>query len=323
MKEYRGRLHDISLSGCLLAVCLASVGATEIAVAAPATRREADRHFDHGVALYMEADYRGALVEFLRAYEIAPNSVVLFNIGETQYQLRDYAAALATFERYLVETPRTDSRRTLVEANVKELRTRVGRLTITTFPVGAEISVDDRVIGKTPFDRPVVVGIGHLNVRAYLAGHLPISHVVDVAAEDNLSVTLELPPSGVGPRGEGLVITSAVEPGPRAPVDRAAWRRAGWIAAGVLAAGSIGVGFWARDESQALSDARDSFAAQPSTLRHLSSKTVVLSVIADSLGAAALALGGITLYASMNAKETTPSTRLSAGVGSMTFEMKF
>src|SRR6185295_9813157 len=111
---------------------------TSPAFAAPdayPSRQEADKHFEHGVSLYMEADYRAALVEFLRAYELAPNGVVLFNIGETQYQLRDYAAALATFERYLVESPQGDSHRQLVDANVKELRTRVGRLTITTFPV--------------------------------------------------------------------------------------------------------------------------------------------------------------------------------------------
>ena len=68
--------------------------------------READRHFQRGVALYVEADYRGALVEFERAYTLAPNGIVLFNVGETQYQLRDYAAALATFEHYLVEVHR-------------------------------------------------------------------------------------------------------------------------------------------------------------------------------------------------------------------------
>ena len=145
--------------------------APSAAVAEPdGSVREADRHFQRGVALYVEADYRGALVEFERAYTLAPNGIVLFNVGETQYQLRDYAAALATFEHYLVESPANDSHRTLAEANIKELRTRVGRLRIVTVPAGAEISIDDKVVGQTPFEKSIVVGIGQLNVRATMPG---------------------------------------------------------------------------------------------------------------------------------------------------------
>jgi len=157
------------------------------------TVREADRHFQRGVALYVEADYRGALVEFERAYTLAPNGIVLFNVGETQYQLRDYAAALATFEHYLVEAPANDSHRTLAEANIKELRTRVGRLRIVTVPAGAEISIDDKVVGQTPFEKAIVVGIGQLSVRATMPGRPPVVRTVDVAAEDDVPLTIEMP----------------------------------------------------------------------------------------------------------------------------------
>jgi tetratricopeptide (TPR) repeat protein len=309
----------------LLAAGLGLVAAVPAALAADQypSRQEADKHFEHGVALYMEADYRAALVEFLRAYELAPNGVVLFNIGETQYQLRDYAAALATFERYLVESPQADSHRQLVEANVKELRTRVGRITIGSFPVGAEITVDERVIGKTPFEKPIVVGIGRLSVRAYLQGHLPVTRSVDVAAEDNLSVNFDLPP--VGPaRADAPALT--LPPPPPAPVNRAAWRKAGWIAAGMLGAGAAGVGLWARDESRTLQNARNSYPGNARTVQRLSDKTLTLSVIADSLGAAAILVGGLTLYASVGSKEgatSGSSAKVSAGIGSMAFEMTF
>ena len=109
-----------------------------------------------GVTLYGETDYRGALVEFKRAYELAPNAAVLYNIGETEFQLRDYAGALTTFERYLADAQPSDSHRTEVEANVRELKARVGRLTITTVPRGADVSIDDRALGKG-FENPVVV----------------------------------------------------------------------------------------------------------------------------------------------------------------------
>jgi hypothetical protein len=307
--------------------------ASSSAPASP-SHRDADRHFEHGVALYMEADYRAALVEFLRAYELSPNAVVLFNVGETQYQLRDYASALATFERYLMEGSPTDSHRPMVEANVKELRTRVGRLTIASSPLGAEISIDDRVIGRTPFEKPVIVGIGRLSVRAYLPNHLSVTRAVDVAAEDNLAVNFDLPPAALM-RADASAPMQVYQAEPAPASSHSAWRKAGWITAGMLLAGAAGVGLWARDESMALVKARDhTFPAKASTVKLLSDRTLTLSVVADSLAAAALVVGGITLYSSLTAKETastagtmattrTTTTRLSAGLGSMTLEMTF
>jgi PEGA domain-containing protein len=322
---------------CALALVTAGPARADApATPAPVEHREADKHFEHGVALYMEADYRAALVEFLRAYELSPNVVVLFNVGETQYQLRDYASALATFERYLAESSPTDGHRLLVENNVRELRTRVGRLTISSSPLGAEVSIDDRVIGRTPFEKPVIVGIGRLSVRAYLANHLPVTRTVDVAAEDNLAVNFDLPPAGTA-RTDVAPLVPAAPVEPPAPSNGSAWRKAGWITAGMLLAGAAGVGLWARDESMALRDARDhTFPAKADSVKTLSTRTLTLSVIADSLAAAALVVGGVTLYSSLTAKESTTSTststsrsapatstRLSAGVGSLTLEMTF
>src|SRR5580692_5914030 len=72
---------------------------------ATAPQREAGRHFERAVVLYAEADYQGALVEFKRAYATAPNPIVLYNIGETEFQLQDYSGALGAFTRYLGESP--------------------------------------------------------------------------------------------------------------------------------------------------------------------------------------------------------------------------
>ena len=115
---------------------------------------------------------------------------------------------------------------------------------------------------------------------------------------------------------------TAAEPG-RSPSNRSAWRKAGWISAGMLAAGAAGVALWARDESRVLRDARDHFPGDADRVRRLSDKTLSLSVIADSLGAAAVVVGAITLYASVGAKEGAPSTRVSAGLGSMTLQLTF
>jgi hypothetical protein len=46
--------------------------------------KDAEAHFHRNVDLYKDSDYGGALVEFQRAYDLAPNYRVLFNLGQTQ-----------------------------------------------------------------------------------------------------------------------------------------------------------------------------------------------------------------------------------------------
>src|SRR5580704_5653549 len=86
----------------ILLVALGAIVATRADADPPdsPTKQAAD-HFDRGVAMYGEADYRAALVEFKKAYEIAPNAAVLYNLGQTYYQLQNYAEALSAFEQYI------------------------------------------------------------------------------------------------------------------------------------------------------------------------------------------------------------------------------
>lgn len=316
----RGASLFLLLSGFLC------VGLLSSAAAEPdGSLREADRHFQRGVALYIEADYRGALVEFSRAYTLAPNGIVLFNVGETQYQLRDYAAALATFQQYLIEAPQADAHRSLAEANIKELRTRVGRLRIVTVPPGAEVSIDDRVIGQTPFDKPVVVGIGQLTVRVTMPGRPPVVRSVDVAAEDDVPLTIELPaePSLRAENSSSSSPTTLIDQSHKPAKDMAGWRVAGWVTTGLLAGGAVAFGLLARNESKDLAQARQKdYPAIADNLNHLAKRTTTFSIVADSLTAAAVVVGGVTLYSTISARSERAS-QVSVGLGSLRFDMRF
>src|SRR5512138_3708485 len=94
--------------------------------------RDAAKHFQRGVDLYNDGDFRGALVEFKKAYSVWPRANVLYDIGQTEYQLLDYASALRTMERYLAETGANAPHRAEVEASVEVLRQRVGRVLLTS-----------------------------------------------------------------------------------------------------------------------------------------------------------------------------------------------
>jgi tetratricopeptide (TPR) repeat protein len=293
---------------------------------------EAAKHFQRGVTLYGEADYRGALVEFRRAYDLAPNGAVLYNIGETEFQLRDYAGALTTFERYLVESGPNDSHRAEVETNVRELKSRVGQVTITTVPSGADVSIDDRALGKTPLDGPVVVGIGHVKVSAAMTGRQAVTRYVDVAAEDDVSVVLQLPAAQAGKQAAPAAGASSPGEVPVAPAGGSSMRLFGWVGTGVLGAGAIAFGAFAIKESSDLKSERNVYNANAtlpdldakrSRLNHLSDLTRTYSILADSLGAAAVVLGAITLLSGFGSTNERSSVAVGVGPGAMDVRVTF
>ena len=298
-----------------LALCAATQLASTPAVADDASNRQAFKHFQRGVTLYGEADYRAALVEFKRAYAVAPNPAVLYNVGEAQYQLQDYAAALTTFEHFLAEASSGDAHRTEVESNVEILRARVGHMTITTIPSGAEVAIDDAPVGKTPLERALLVSIGHRKVVAALAGRPSITRYVDVAADDTLSVTLQLPesPEPVPSPAPRLETTSRPTEATQPSHGGSTLRWLGWTATGALAAGAITSGILGLRESQSLETARATFPTSSQTLNRDAQLTTTYSIVADSLAAAAIVVGGVTLLSTWLSPSSSPPTRGSTG----------
>src|SRR5258706_11403937 len=66
-----------------------------------AALKEAMSHFEKGLALYAEAALEASLVEFERAYELAPSYRILYNEAQIHRGLNNFADALLNFERYL------------------------------------------------------------------------------------------------------------------------------------------------------------------------------------------------------------------------------
>lgn len=285
---------------------------------------EAERHFQDGVALYLRGDYRGALAEFTHAYTLSPNGVVLFNIGETQYQLRDYAAALETFQRYLFEASADDKHRPIAEHNIKELSTRVGQLRVVTVPPGATVSINDHVVGESPLQKPIVVGAGRVTLRAALPGRPVIERPIDVASEDDVLVTMEVPRSSALPAssalaGDAMVVDTSTRP----LASSSTLRLAGWVATGILAGGAVTFGLLARSESNDLQQVRHQFPTTADAIDHLANRTRTFSIIADSLAAAALVVGGITLYSTATANTQAGSAQLTVGFGTLRLNGRF
>jgi hypothetical protein len=291
--------------GLLLSLLISTLAAVAPpAAAAPAEAsavKKAAKHFQRGVALYNEADYRAALVEFRRAYEVAPNPAVLYNIGQANYQVQNYAAALTTFERYLTEAGDGASHRAEVEQTIETLKTRVGTVDLSVSLAGCEVTIDDELIGTSPFAEPVLVSIGRRRLVAMCEGHAAETRVVEVAAGDVAKVALvisERPGAAAGT----LPSIAASRP---ARSSEAAWRKAGWITTGVLAGGTLVVGVLALKASRDLSTERETFPTSASKLHDRSSSLKTLSLTADLLGALTVVIGGATLTYTLTRSSTS------------------
>ena len=159
---------------------------------------QAAAHFARGVKLYQEDDFRAALIEFHRAYELAPNWAALYNVGQSQYQLREYPDALRTLERYVKEggDAIAPDRRAQVDREIGELRGRVSRVVPVSNVDGADVALDDVALGvTTPTKEPLVVGEGRHRLTLTKSGYVTVTKSVDIAGGDSVTIRLDMSPA--------------------------------------------------------------------------------------------------------------------------------
>lgn len=269
----------------LAAAVLLALSAIPVSAAAD-DRSEADRHFRRGVELYKDKDYAAALAEFQRAYDIQPDARTLFNIGELQGQLQDYAGALQTFRRYLDDSGKklTPQRRRDIEKEIDKLKQRVATLTVTTSEPGARVSVDDVTAGYTPLGEPILVSAGKRKVTAVLAGRPPVTETVQLAGGDTKTLTLQIPTIETK-----VQVVTQTPPSMTGPLI-------GWVATGVLTTGVVVTGIFALGAS---SDLKDKLAAYPADGKAISAahgKALAFGITNDVLTGLALASAGVSVW---------------------------
>ena len=285
-----------------------------------AAQAEASKRYSRGIELFEEGDYRAALIEFTRANELAPNWRVRFNIGQVQYQLSDYAGALVSFQRYLEEggddVPST--RRSTVERDIEKLTARVGFLKISSNEDGAEVVIDDVVVGTTPIDGPIAVSAGRRKVTVSKAGLAPVTRLVDIAGADTADVDLRFAKAAAS-------ATSKTEPTSDRPAPEPRYDHTPmWIgvaSTGVLVAGAVVVGVLALSAKGALDDELATFPANASAIDDAQGKAQGLAIGTDVLGAASLIAAGVTLYFALDPPQLdvgdSASLQLGLGPGSV------
>lgn len=198
---------------------------------------EGRTRFNRGIELYKEGNFHAALAEFRAAYAAAPSYRIHYNLGQTLYQLQDYAGAVRAFEQYLAEggDKIEADRKKEVDADLAKLRPRVAKLVFVVNVPAAEVSVDDEPRGQAQ-KHPLLVSAGRRKIAVTASGYLTETRVLDVAGAQQLDLTFELKPiGGVASSDEGH--TKVPEYPPVHPKSRTPFY-VGLVTTGVLGAGT-------------------------------------------------------------------------------------
>ncbi|MSP60447.1 MAG: PEGA domain-containing protein [Myxococcales bacterium] len=153
---------------------------------------EAKRHFTQGVALYNDANFGGALVEFQAAYEAHRNPALLYNIGLAEKALFHYVEAIDSLAKCIAEDrAMAAERRAELQQLIAEMRALLAEVTISVAPEGAAVALDGQPLGVSPL-APLRIAAGHHVIEVVADGHRPLRREVTVVAGMPLTVALSL-----------------------------------------------------------------------------------------------------------------------------------
>ncbi|HET9955745.1 MAG TPA: PEGA domain-containing protein [Polyangiaceae bacterium] len=265
-------------------------------------REEAQLRYSRALELFNEGSFEAASLELRRAYELAPSFRILYNIGLVNTELNDYAAALSAFERYLADGgPNVPpERQAEVRQQIERLSGRVGFLTVTTDPAGADVTLDDLPLAKSPIATPIRVNAGRRRISVAMTGRLPQTRVIEVAGGDRVNLTFELnEPQSSAPPSRPLLTDlqppSSSPAAPSAPPPRAVpW--AMWGVTGALAVGAGTLGIIALRERSDQKSLQEKFGVTESELDHADTRVRRFALLTDVLMGATVIAGGVSLY---------------------------
>jgi hypothetical protein len=186
-------------AGFVVAAALALVTVSRASPAdapAPAeAQKEAAQRFDRGLRLFNDGDSTGALAEFRRAYEIAPNVVVLYNLGLVYAQSGRAVEATDTLDKVLADPAGLPPDRVALAHKTRdEQAARIAELTVHVGVDGASIDVDTIEVGTSPLAQPLRITGGAHVIGASAQGYAPKKVSVMIAGREKQKIDIDLVP---------------------------------------------------------------------------------------------------------------------------------
>lgn len=288
----------------------APAGAAAATATAPPTdaQEEASVHFKRGLQLFDEGDYTLALVEFERAYQLAPNYRALYNIALVDVQLGRYADAARTFTQYLRDGGSAIAPGRLNEVNktLGELKLRTATIEIALNVPTAEVTLDGKPLDPTLIKSPTVIDAGEHTLRATAPGYQPALKTVTLAGGDRTGIRLEL-----------VSLTLPTKVVAEAPQEHHKLFWPGFVVTGAAGVGAVISGVIAADAASHLNTLKNEQSSD-SDRQLWANRQNTGNLAADIFTGTAIVAGGVSIYLSLRPDHSQKSTTLAIsprGVG--------
>ncbi len=223
----------------LLAV-LATAGAAN--AQAPAGPEDPNLLISEGILLRKQNDNEGAAKLFSRAYQMTKSPRAAAHLGTAEYSLLRWLDA----EAHLAEAlrarndPWIEQRRTDIKKALDEVRSQLGWLEVIGRPIGAEVEVDGRTVGRLPLREPLRREAGEVYLKVTADGFEGYRRPVVIPHGQSARVVIDLEKIEAPPVLGGRRPVAEAPTGPLPPIDvqtsvphKDSWRwPAAWVSAG-------------------------------------------------------------------------------------------
>jgi hypothetical protein len=264
----------------------------------------ARQHFSQATKLYKDGDFDAALVQFERAYEVKPNYKVLYNIGQTYFQLRQYVEARDAMQRYVKEggAQVEGERLAAVTKDLADLEKRIANVTINVNANDATVLVDGKKVGVTPLAGPVAVSEGQRTISVEAPNRGVLQRLIRVAGGEAQTLNLTVEAAQVV-----VVHTKGPDPKP-VHLGPVFWTTA--ISAIVLGGGAGVTGYVALKAQHDNKDQQNELGVTSKQLDDSDKRAKNFALTTDILAGAAIVCAGVATVIWIS----TPSSKSQVGL---------
>jgi hypothetical protein len=158
------KLWRTAMTPMVLALCVTP----HDALAQSDSEREAEAHFNRGVAEARGERWPSAVAAFERAYAMAALPATLFNLAEARVGAGQLRAALDTYRAYLRSAGTTASPRYVARANaqIEALTNRLCRVSLDVTPRTTEVHIDGELVAPEAREVELDPGPHAITLRA-------------------------------------------------------------------------------------------------------------------------------------------------------------
>ncbi len=155
---------------------------------------DAKADYESAKLLYVDGDFGGALMKFTSAHEKSSDVRLLWNIASCEKSQRHYANVLRLVRQYLQDGDAvlTASDKDEARALIAAIEPLTAMLKVSVDTPGADVYLDDVLVGQSPLEKSVTVDIGMRKVRVKKADYKEFAKEIPVGGSPEIAVQVAL-----------------------------------------------------------------------------------------------------------------------------------